>query len=664
LIQGDQFNDNFVVTETASGFVTVSPGTTRIVPGVGVVPPSTINTTNTPFTTGGAVSTIVIQLPGTTNFDFVQLNGPGKTTPTTIGNVSVTATGANLTFTVSSNAANGVDNSGNLTISDTFSLPPGGMDAALNVHVDNSAFAGISITQTGCCPATVELGNDTVPGPVTVTEGNADGDSITLQNHDVFGPTTLIQHDGGPATYHGNNDSISVTNSSVVNLKAYQNFLPPVDGSGNTITVQNVTVALASFGVITSQGNGAGDTTLVNAVTTSSPPNPNLPLPGPSSIPSISVTQGSGNGDSATVSNSVLPGNITITQSDVSGNKNGDTAQALNDSVGFVQTLNGLPYAGFYGNITIHQGNASGDTALVSGSTAIGNILITQLNGAGDSATVMGGGPDGVILTGYPAPGASYGGNVTITQGTGNGDKATVTGTPAAPLVVVGNVTITQSDVAGNTTGDVAHVFYVNAGFSVPAGQFVFDYNGNVSITQGNGYGDQAVLLGVANTANNVYIVQGDNVFTPNCTPGLSDVAQINGYKITSDISITQGDGNSAGNYVAAIGFDFLGLINNGATASASVSAGGDTYIYQYGYNNFVFLGDPGTYGGPAASFTTVYLDVFTGFGGAFVQVANTTVFFGSLYGIYTIDGAGVNTYFDAGGNTGVTIDPFTFNYT
>ena len=42
-ITGDTFNDNFTITENPSGTVTVAPGATRVVPGVGVVTPSTID---------------------------------------------------------------------------------------------------------------------------------------------------------------------------------------------------------------------------------------------------------------------------------------------------------------------------------------------------------------------------------------------------------------------------------------------------------------------------------------------------------------------------------------------------------------------------------------------------------------------------------------------
>ena len=119
-ITGDTFNDNFTITENTTpgplfGTVTVAPGATRVVPGGAIVAPSTIDGSSAPFTTDSAVASIIVVLPGTTNFDFVTLTGQGKTTPTTVKNVTITATGANLTF-----AANNVDNSGNFVLSDTY----------------------------------------------------------------------------------------------------------------------------------------------------------------------------------------------------------------------------------------------------------------------------------------------------------------------------------------------------------------------------------------------------------------------------------------------------------------------------------------------------------------------------------------------------------------
>ena len=114
--------------------------------------------------------------------------------------------------------------------------------------------------------------------------------------------------------------------------------------------------------------------------------------------------------DSASVTNSTVSGNISITQTDLASNSpswntatiSGDTAQQ--------------------GNISISQGNAG------SGN---GNTF-------GDQATVTG---------------STAGGNITIGQGTGSNDSATVSTSTAG-----GNVSITQQDVAGNAVGDTALV--------------------------------------------------------------------------------------------------------------------------------------------------------------------------------------------------------------
>ena len=325
------------------------------------------------------------------------------------------------------------------------------------------------------------------------------------------------------------------------------------------------------------------------------------------------------------MSGSSAVGNVSITQTDVAANPAGDTATVSGDTVG--------------GSITIMQGNASGDTAFVDATTTVtGNVTITQLGGNDDTATVES---------------TPVGGNVTITQGSGSGDTATISGVTAG-----GNITITQSDVAGNALGDTAKVLDVTAG--THTGSPATEAGGLVTITQGNAPGDVALVQG--GSSNNVVITQGNNVQVPNGSTVASDVAEINDTAVTSDVTINQGTSNSAGNYVAAIGFDYLGLIS-GAQTSSSVTVGGDTLIDQQGANNQVFLGDAAP-----SSFTTFWLDVFTGSGGgAYVQVTNTTVFFGpygvfSLIGPYTIEGGLSNTYVDNGGNSGVTADPTYFN--
>src|ERR1019366_7234874 len=116
------------------------------------------------------------------NLDVVQLAGIGKAKPTGIKNVAINVTG---TPALSLNVHD-VDNTGTFTVSDGTSTVAGGW---LSANVDNSQFAALSIYETGCCLASVELGNDLVPGAVSVTEGVADRDSITLDKGDKFGST-------------------------------------------------------------------------------------------------------------------------------------------------------------------------------------------------------------------------------------------------------------------------------------------------------------------------------------------------------------------------------------------------------------------------------------------------------------------------------------------
>ena len=518
IITGDTSNDNFIITELPNGRVTVAPGTVQFVPGA-VVAPSTINGSLKSFTTSSAVTSITVNLPGTTNFDFVTLNGAGKTTPTTVKNVTVTATGANLTFT-----ANKVDDSGALVVSDTMTSA---VNAVLTATVDNSSFGTLSITQTGGGPnrSYVELGNDNIPASVLVSEGNANGDLITLNSGNLFGTTTLLQGNGGPTNSNslGNSDTVSVGSGSYKNLTVEQ----LLNGTKNTITVSpgivispvNPTtstvvdgVTIVPQGVTTSQGNGAGDVTTISGVTTSTPL-PNLPLPTGIGWSNIKVGQGNGsvglvinpNGgvnDFASVSGSTVPGNISITQTDLATNSpmyntaqiSGDTAGSTN-STGTISISQGnaggtikapftlgdqatVTLSKATGNITTTQGTGSNDSATVSSSTAGGNVLITQsdvaANPAGDSATISGDTVSGsVIITQGSASGdtatissvstttggvtttvpTTVGGSITINQGSGSGDTATVKG-----ATVGGSVTITQSDVAANPAGDKATI--------------------------------------------------------------------------------------------------------------------------------------------------------------------------------------------------------------
>ena len=176
-ILGDAHNDSFSITEqstAAGGKVTVTSTS----------PQTTINKTSVPFVSPQAVTSIVVRLPGTTNSDTVTLLGAGKTTPTTVKDVTITgplgSTAANLTFT-----ANGVDN-----INGAFRLSAA---AILTAHVDNSSFHTVVINQEGDSKAVVELGNNMIPGPAVVHEGYGNKDSITVDNGNFSGHTELWQ---------------------------------------------------------------------------------------------------------------------------------------------------------------------------------------------------------------------------------------------------------------------------------------------------------------------------------------------------------------------------------------------------------------------------------------------------------------------------------------
>jgi hypothetical protein len=182
-----------------------------------------------------------------------------------------------------------------------------------------------------------------------------------------LGSTTLTQG-AGPAFAGANAtaDSASISNAQVTNLTIDQ----LLNGNGDSITANTVAVALASFGVVTTQGNGSGDTATFTGVTSPFPSNPNSI--GPKGPPSILTTQGNGNGDSASATSSQLAGNITLKQ----GNGNGDSALISGVTVGFKITSGGKTMS-FYGNLTINQGTGKGDTAAVKNSSHTGVITIS-----------------------------------------------------------------------------------------------------------------------------------------------------------------------------------------------------------------------------------------------------------------------------------------------
>ena len=335
-ITGDTSNDNFTITENTTpgplfGTVTIAPGATRVVPGVGVVPGSTIEGGSTPFTTGSAVTSIIVGLPGTSNYDYLTLSGGGKTTATTVQNVTVTATGADLTFAAGATATNGVDNSGNFVLLDNFTSS---VDAVLTANVDNSSFAAVSITQTGGGPDStdVELGDDDT-GNVTISEGGGSGDTGTVTGGTVSGTITISQTDAA-----GN----------------------PL---GDSATISGVTAG--GTGAI-SQGGASGDSATVEDGTAGG---------------NTSISQGSGPADDARVDDELenAAGNLSISQ----GSGPADAATVVNSSRSNVR-----------GNVTISEGGGSGDRGSVTGGTVSGTITISQTDAAGnplgDSATISG----------------------------------------------------------------------------------------------------------------------------------------------------------------------------------------------------------------------------------------------------------------------------------
>ena len=132
--------------------------------------------------TGSTVTAIVVDLPGTANYDLVTLSGGGETTATTVQNVTVTTTGANLTFAAGTTASNGVDNSGNFVLSDTFTSSS---HAVVTANVDYSSFETLSVNQTGGGPAStaVKLGMIT-----RATSRSARGAGVAIQERSPAAP--------------------------------------------------------------------------------------------------------------------------------------------------------------------------------------------------------------------------------------------------------------------------------------------------------------------------------------------------------------------------------------------------------------------------------------------------------------------------------------------
>jgi hypothetical protein len=340
-ITGDTHGDTFNINENGGSSVTVS-GT-----------PSSGHTSinNLPLGTSvtrSGVTSINVVLPGTGNvLDTVTLTETPKVT-SGIKNVAVTVTATvDLKLGVT-----GVVNTGTFTLTDGTSTVAGGQ---LSVIVSNSQFSALTIFETGCCNAYVELDSDVVLGAVAVTEGVANGDGIVLDKPptagDHFGSTTLIQGAGPTmAGCNGSGDFVNVDDALLKDLTIEQ----LLDGTSSIEVGLNseVEVSVTSFGIFATQGNGAGDTILIVSITTSGKPI-NNPHGGPDSI---ITSQGNGAGDSVIVDSSFVFGDIESIQ----GNGNGDYAQFTGDSAGWTLTT-GPEIIDFFGDATIIQGNGYND---------------------------------------------------------------------------------------------------------------------------------------------------------------------------------------------------------------------------------------------------------------------------------------------------------------
>src|SRR5262249_24520688 len=139
----------------------------------------------TPVVRTGVTSIVVhIAGPNANTTDNIELIGQGKAVPTGIKDVSFNVAASTTGAPLLSINAHDLDNGGAFSVTDGTSLLAGGQ---LHVTVSNSQFASLSIAQTGCCAAVVDLENDNIRGPVYVAEGVANGDKIIIDAPTVDG---------------------------------------------------------------------------------------------------------------------------------------------------------------------------------------------------------------------------------------------------------------------------------------------------------------------------------------------------------------------------------------------------------------------------------------------------------------------------------------------
>ncbi len=496
----------------------------------------------------------------------------------------------------------------------------------------------VAISAPGGANLNLSVSNLQCPGSFTLTQtatpGILDGALHATLDNSSFGSLTIAQSGASPALVELGN----VIVPGPVSIS---------EGVGHGSQI------LADAPVVGGQpgsGDAFGPTTLVQgagaAVTGSDGSNDVVSLTG-ASVASLTITQdaaspSSGGSNESISVNGLKLGLTSLGLTTTQGDGANDTI-TIDSVVAYGSPSSGSLLLAAPTGISVTQGQGMGDAARVTNSTLPGNMSIVQGDGDGDSAlfskvqigyTVSVG---GAILQGFPA-------DLSIRQGGGTGDTANVTDS-----TTVGQIAIAQLDGAG----DVALILGSTAGYTLSAGPYVLPQFGDASISQGNGYADQAVFH--QDTVNQVSITQGNNLFTPSSTPPNPGVAQLTGTAVAGDINITQGDQNAVGYYVASLGYDALG-----SYGSSPVKAGGATSIVQNGGNNSVNLGDPAA---TASSFSSTYLDVNTGQGGeGLVSAREVSISYGSSTGKdFVIDGGGTgNTLVDYLGNVGLT---FSANY-
>ncbi len=547
-ITGDTHNDEFSVTANSNGTVTlVGTPTNPLLPKLISTQINSLKV-GVSYTTTQAISVINVILPGTyPDTDSISMTGKGSLASVTI-NVQPGGTttpsvieGPELLLSV-----NALTVSGAFTVNDanTTATSVGGL---LVATVDNSNFGSLSIAQTGCCNANVELGNDTVPGSVTVNEGRAPNDVIRLDAPavgaalvgpgDHFGATVLKQYTGTlmPASSNnwGDGDEIYVDYAQLYDLTTSQgNGVDQSLDVGNSpvagaLVPDDVELSLTGFGLNATQGDSSSPTLATTPGATA--PYPGAPLYSPDTIviqsitmygkvsnsmvlgpPNITTKQGNGASDSTTIDSSTVAGNISAFQ----GNGAGDLVHLADDVAGW--TVPNGPYytTDMYGFVFISQGNGYNDSVVVdSNGSEPGVNPINSFNTL-------------VILQGN----SSLGIPVDCTEPLGDVvsiDQAAIT----SDLIIIQNSTSTSTDgtnldLPGATftdgTGIGANVVSIGSNVSVTVGEWtrIFQGGANNTVVLGGASGYDSGLTDFETTYLDIWTgaLGGGTVYAANTT--------------------------------------------------------------------------------------------------------------------------------------------------